>query len=99
MKSTSVRELAALDSPQLIDVREPFEFAPSHAVGAVNVPLAEIPAVAGLRADQPVYVICQSGGRSARAVEILQARGFDAVNVEGCTSAWLQAGLPAEPAR
>ncbi|OUD88004.1 hypothetical protein BC477_08415 [Clavibacter michiganensis subsp. michiganensis] len=37
-------------------------------------------------------MICQSGGRSARATEALAARGVDAVDVEGGTSAWISAG-------
>ncbi|MGJ8722629.1 MAG: rhodanese-like domain-containing protein [Salinibacterium amurskyense] len=41
-----------------------------------------------------MYVICESGGRSAQAVEWLNTQGFDAVNIEGGTSAWRNAGLP-----
>ena len=46
-------------------------------------------------ADQPVYFICQSGGRSAKAAEAFQSAGFDNVlSVEGGTAAWERAGLP-----
>ena len=43
-----------------------------------------------------IYVICKSGGRSAQAAEYLeQARGLDnVVNVEGGTTAWVEADLP-----
>lgn len=94
-----MQQLAAAAPAQLIDVREPFEYQAAHAPGAVNIPLGEIAATAAIRVDRPVHVICQSGGRSARATEVLQARGFDAINVEGGTSAWISAGLPTEPGR
>jgi rhodanese-related sulfurtransferase len=46
----------------------------------------------------PVHIICQSGGRSARATATLTAHGYDAVNVEGGTSAWIAAGNPVDRA-
>ena len=47
------------------------------------------------RGDGPTYVICQSGGRSRRACEFVDAQGLDgveAVNVEGGTRAWIASG-------
>lgn len=99
MKNITVEQLAALPERQLIDVREPDEFAGGHAVGAVNVPLGSIASASLPDESSTVYVICQSGGRSLRAVGALIARGVDAVNVEGGTSAWTLAGLPAEAGR
>jgi rhodanese-related sulfurtransferase len=99
MRTATVYDVAALTAPRLIDVREVQEFAQVHAVGAVNVPLGDITTAEIPAGPEPVYVICRSGGRSARAVDILAVRGIDAINVEGGTDAWLQAGLPAEAAR
>ena len=43
----------------------------------------------------PRYVICQSGGRAARACEMFAAAGFSNVlSIEGGTAAWERAGLP-----
>ena len=98
MRTATVYDVAALTAPRLIDVREVHEFAQVHAVGAVNVPLGDIITANIPAGPEPVYVICRSGARSARAVEMLAVRGVDAVNVEGGTDAWLQAGLPAEAA-
>ena len=43
----------------------------------------------------PVYVICQSGGRAARAIQKLEAAGVkECVLLEGGTQAWVDAGLP-----
>jgi rhodanese-related sulfurtransferase len=46
--------------------------------------------------EGPVYLICESGGRSARASELLTAAGYAAVNIDGGTYAWREAGLPTE---
>lgn len=79
----------------LIDVREPDEYLEAHVGGARLVPLQNVPDVVGeLRADQPVYVICLTGGRSHQAASLLRSEGIDAINVLGGTAAWVRAGLP-----
>jgi len=45
---------------------------------------------------EPFDVICQAGGRSARVVEALEARGYEPTNVEGGTGEWIAAGYPTE---
>ncbi|AQQ16094.1 Thiosulfate sulfurtransferase PspE precursor [Corynebacterium glaucum] len=97
MKEVEVQQVP--EGAQLIDVREPDEFAAQRAVGAVNVPLSEfISRVGEIDPDQDVYLICKSGGRSAQAGEYLEnAMGWDnAINVVGGTTAWVEAGLPSE---
>jgi rhodanese-related sulfurtransferase len=103
--AASVRtvDVAALEAdldrgavPLLVDVRTPEEFAAGHVPGAKNIPLGELEGrVAELGAPEAgVYVICQSGGRSARASATLAAKGFRPVDVAGGTGAWLAAGYP-----
>ena len=82
----------ARDGVEVLDVRSPEEFASGHVPGAVNVPLPEVGAVAGRYAGQRVFVICQSGGRSAAAAQTLTAAGVDATSVAGGTAGWLQTG-------
>jgi rhodanese-related sulfurtransferase len=109
MKTISPQELhkrmeAGLPAA-LIDVRTPAEFGAVHATGARNAPLESLrPEEFAKQLDedgrQPVYVICQSGARSAQACEKLTAAGVGEVhNVEGGTTAWVAAGLPAERGR
>jgi rhodanese-related sulfurtransferase len=86
--------LRASDVP-VIDVREPHEYVSAHVPGASLVPLATVPENLHQVPDQgAVYVICAAGGRSRRAAEFLRAKGIDAVNVAGGTTAWVDAGHP-----
>ena len=84
----------------LIDVRTPIEYAEVHAKGARLFPLdtldpRAIMAARNGAADDPIYVICKSGTRAAKAVEKFHAAGFsNAICVDGGTTAWEQAGLP-----
>lgn len=99
MNQITVDQLAALDHPVVIDVREADEHAGGHVPGARNLPLSQLEDRLGdVPVGAPVHVICQSGGRSARATAVLTARGVDAVDVEGGTSAWIAAGNPVDRA-
>ncbi len=84
-------------APALLDVREPDEYAEVRVPGARLLPLGEVEArFDEVPTDGTVYVVCRSGGRSARAVEALRARGIDAVNVAGGTLAWAESGRPTD---
>jgi rhodanese-related sulfurtransferase len=81
----------------LIDVRTPVEYAEIHVEGARLMPLDSLDAraLASERNGEPLYVICRSGGRAAKAYETLQAAGVNNIySVEGGTLAWEKAGLP-----
>jgi len=94
---SEVPEIQAADvSPQafLLDVREPNEWAAGHAVGAVHIPMGEVPARLAELPDREITVICKSGGRSAQVTEFLLARGHQAVNLAGGTTAWQAVGRP-----
>jgi rhodanese-related sulfurtransferase len=95
MNTIDTKALSELTNPVIIDVREPVEYVSGHAPAAASIPLGELVArVEEIDRDNTVYVICESGGRSGQAVEWLSTQGFDAVNVEGGTSAWRNSGLP-----
>ncbi|MFG6114364.1 Rhodanese-related sulfurtransferase [Thalassobacillus cyri] len=66
---------------QLIDVREPKEFKGGHILGARNIPLSQLNhRLIEVRKDQPVYLYCQSGARSARAAAVLHKKGYRDLN-------------------
>ncbi len=99
MEQITVEQLAALEDAHVIDVREPDEYAGGHVPGATNIPMSQLAERFGeIPADVPVHVICQSGGRSARATEALAAAGINAIDVAGGTSAWRSAGHPVDAA-
>lgn len=98
MNIIDTKALSELTNPVIIDVREPGEFVSGHAPAAESIPLGELVARVGeLDRDSTIYVICESGGRSGQAVHWLTSQGFDAVNVDGGTAAWRNAGLPIAP--
>jgi rhodanese-related sulfurtransferase len=102
-KTITIEEFAPLSRQggfDLIDVRTPTEFFEVHAVGALLTPLDTlnpemVMAARGVRAAEPLYVICRSGSRSLHACQIFERAGFpNVVNVEGGTIAWQKSGLP-----
>ena len=77
----------------LLDVREPDEWAAGHAPTARLLPMSElIERIDELPDDDPLYVVCRSGGRSARVVAYLANQGYPAVNVDGGMQAWSAQG-------
>lgn len=97
----TVSELKALidsgaDDYVLIDVRNPPEFEIGRIPGSVLVPLPEIengPGVAKIKelvGDKRLIAHCKMGGRSAKALGILQEAGIEGTNVTGGINAWSQ---------
>jgi rhodanese-related sulfurtransferase len=79
----------------LLDVREDGEWVAGHAEGATHIPMGDVPArLDDVPDGDPVYVVCRSGGRSARVTAWLNQNGYDAVNVGGGMGEWEAAGRP-----
>ena len=83
----------------MVDVRNPDEYVEVHAEGVrlipVNTVLAEIKQIREFAAGKEILFICKSGQRSALAAEYATAAGLDELplfNVEGGTTAWVEAG-------
>ena len=96
------KELAREPGTALLDVRTPIEFAEVHVAQARNIPLDGLEPTALVQSgilpqDQPVYILCRSGGRAGKAAEKFSREGLtNAVVVEGGTLAWIEAGLPVD---
>lgn len=83
----------------VVDVRTTGEYSGGHVPGATNIPVQELPTrIEELRphAEQEIWLICQSGGRSMTAAGMLLGAGMKPVNVTGGTKAWKAAGYPVE---
>jgi adenylyltransferase/sulfurtransferase len=74
----------------LVDVREPREFEVCN-LGGQLIPLGQLAdRMDELDAGSHVVVHCKSGGRSAKAVELLRGSGFSNTwNVQGGILAWI----------
>jgi rhodanese-related sulfurtransferase len=87
----------------VIDVRTQSEYLSGHIPGCKLIPVdeienryAEVP-----REANPVLVVCQGGGRSAAACEILSQKGFvNLINIADGMGAWpgkKEIGVPIRP--
>jgi adenylyltransferase/sulfurtransferase len=83
----------------LIDVREPGEWAIARLPGARLVPLGQLAAsLATLDSARDIVVMCRSGQRSANAARQLQAAGFRKVkNLAGGILRWSDEVDPTVP--
>ena len=91
VKELNHRRLAGTP-PLLLDVRQPFELEIASLDANKMIPLDELPG----RLDElmpyqdaELVVLCKSGARSAKAVQLLKEAGFTkAINLKGGTLAW-----------
>lgn len=75
---------------ELVDVRNPEEFAREHLPGARNVPLEQVVDVLGGNPERSFVFYCQSGLRSQRATQALKRQGHDRTYNLGAMSRWGQ---------
>ncbi len=76
---------------QLIDVRQPNEFAFAKIEGAKLIPLGEIvKRMNELDATKEAIIQCKAGGRSAQAIQMLRLSGYSGrlANLVGGITAW-----------
>lgn len=85
------RRMDAGEDIQLIDVRQPEEWAFAKIDGAKLIPLGEIlNRIGEIDQHRETVLHCKMGMRSAKAVEALQHAGFkgDIKNLKGGITAW-----------
>lgn len=70
-------------APQILDVRDPLEWAAGHIDGSVHCYVPDIgdQVPAGIDAAKPVWVVCRTGNRASIAAGILEALGLDLIVV------------------
>jgi adenylyltransferase/sulfurtransferase len=99
---TTVEELKSTldrgDDVYVLDVREPNEYQICRIEGSTLIPLGELASrTAELDRDRDIVVHCKMGGRSAKAVALLQERGFTRVrNLKGGILAWIDRVDPSQ---
>jgi rhodanese-related sulfurtransferase len=76
--------------PQLIDVREPWEFDTCHIAGSELLPMGQVPAQLE-RFHQPgeYVIICHHGIRSMQVINFLHHHHIqNTINLDGGVDAW-----------
>lgn len=94
------RRIDAGDDIQLIDVRQPDEYAFAKINGAKLIPLGEVARrMNEINPSRETVVHCKMGGRSAKAIEILKQAGFsgELKNLKGGITAWSNEVNPKVP--
>lgn len=98
LNTTQATMLINREDAQLLDVREPAEFAAGHVPESRNIPAAQLEERVGeleKLKDSPLILICQTGPRSSGACGRLTKLGFSKVHsLDGGIESWVQAGLP-----
>ncbi|GAB4074030.1 rhodanese-like domain-containing protein [Barrientosiimonas marina] len=93
MKEVTTQQLEQMvnshEQVNIVDVRENEEVAQGKIPGAKHIPLGDVPErLDELNQNNHYYMICRSGGRSAKATELLESNGYDATNIDGGMLAW-----------
>lgn len=89
---------ASREKPQLLDVREPWEFERARIEGAQLVPMREVPArLQEIDPEREIVAICHHGGRSMQVGLFLEKAGYKVHNLAGGVDAWSRTVDPAVP--
>lgn len=101
--SITVQELKkAMDDQdvffELVDVREPDEFAAGHLADALHIPRGKAEWITPAKIKDPntkIYIYCKGGARGSLVTKMLLDAGYtDVTNVTGGFKAWAKAGYP-----
>jgi molybdopterin/thiamine biosynthesis adenylyltransferase/rhodanese-related sulfurtransferase len=94
-----LQRLGAGERIRMIDVREPHELEISRIEGTDLIPLGDLAArMHELDSAQEIVLLCKSGTRSARALELLAGAGFRKLkNLRGGINAWAEQVDPGLP--
>jgi rhodanese-related sulfurtransferase len=89
MKSITADEFIKLlpdlsEDVAIVDVREEKEFESTQLSGSLSLPLSSIgKGINELKKYSKIYLLCESGGRSSYAHEILKTTGIETIDIEG----------------
>jgi rhodanese-related sulfurtransferase len=81
-----------------LDVRETYEWAQVRIPESVLIPLNQLKdRLDEIPEDRDIVVVCQSGSRSARALDFIRKAGFlKSSSMQGGIQLWQQVGYPVE---
>jgi rhodanese-related sulfurtransferase len=93
-----VADLLARGEIELIDVREPYEREAGFIENSRHIELERLASNAeSIPRDRQVVFHCRLGARSGMATQAFRAAGWDAWNMTGGITEWVERGLPIAP--
>lgn len=102
ISAASFKDAILKPGVQVLDVRTAGEFRGGHIQHALQANWLDqkefVDRTQHLDKTIPIYIYCQSGGRSASAQSFLAAQGYKVINMEGGMSNWKMSGFPVEGA-
>lgn len=100
VKADEAAKILSAEKVVIVDVRTPDEFKEGHIKGAKNIDIMspDFESQLGkLDKTQPTLVHCQAGGRSTRALPVLEKLGFThVIHLDEGFGGWVTAGKPVE---
>ena len=100
VNATEATQLYNRDAAVFVDIRNENAFQKSHLPGAINIPLEHIDKHQDRLkrfTDRSIIVYCDTGQRTLKAVQALQAQGWsDVQQLRGGLNGWRDASLPTE---
>ena len=98
LNTTQATLLINREDAQVVDVREPDEYAAGHLPESRNIPLGKLEERLGELdkfKDAPLILVCKTGARTVGACKRLEKLGFSRVHaLDGGIDVWRAAGLP-----
>jgi rhodanese-related sulfurtransferase len=86
-----------MPNAQLVDIRTSEEYRSGHIPNAVNIDFYSDTfeeSFADFNPEKPIYLYCESGGRSSQAIALLEKKDFKLVyDLKDGMIAWKAAGL------
>ena len=100
ISATDATRLYNQDAAVFVDIRNENAYQSSHLPGAINIPMEHIDKHQDRLkrfSGRSVIVYCDTGQRTLKAVQALQAQGWQDVHqLRGGLNGWREASLPTE---
>ena len=100
VKADEAAKIVAEGKTVIVDVRTADEFKDGHIKGAKNIDIMSNDfetQLTKLDKTQPTLVHCQAGGRSTRALKVVEKLGFtNLIHLDEGFGGWQAAGKPVE---
>lgn len=100
-KNMSIEDYQSQSGNILVDIRTPEEYSEGHLKGAVNIDFFDENFATNFEnqfdKNDTIYIYCKSGGRSTKAVQLLEGMGFNnLIHLDGGMLRWVKSGRPVE---